>query len=96
MDREGRWRLSPAYDLTYAHGSGYTRRHQLSLNRKREGIGREDLLVLGRRYGVKGEGRAIIAQVANAVGEWEKYAREARVPKERTLEIAREIRERAT
>ena len=96
MDREGRWRLSPAYDLTYAHGSGYTRRHQLSLNGKRDGIGREDLLALGGRYGVKGDGRAIIAQVADAVGEWEKYAREAKVPKERVLEIAKEIRGRVT
>lgn len=96
MDREGRWRLSPAYDLTYAHGSGYTRRHQLSLNGKRGGIGLEDLLALGGRYGVKGDGRAIIAQVADAVGEWETHAREAKVPKERVKSIGEEMRGRVT
>jgi serine/threonine-protein kinase HipA len=96
MDREGRWRLSPAYDLTYAHGSGYTRRHQLSLNGKRDGISRDDLLALGARYGIKGNGRPIIAQVTEAVGDWKRFAKEAGVPEERVKQIGEEIRGRVS
>lgn len=90
MDREGKWRLSPAYDLTYAHGSGYTRQHQLSVNDKRTGITRKDLLALGSQFGIKGSGAPIIAQVAAAVGEWERYAKEAKVAKERVKQIGAE------
>jgi serine/threonine-protein kinase HipA len=31
MDKQGSWRISPAYDITYANGKGYTKEHQLSL-----------------------------------------------------------------
>lgn len=92
MDREGRWRLSPAYDLTYAHGTGYTRHHQLSINGQRASISREDLLALGARFGIKGDGRGIIAQVADAVGEWERFAKEAKVPKDRVTGIGKELK----
>lgn len=91
MDREGRWRLSPAYDLTYAHGTGYTRQHQLSVNGKRQAITRKDLLALGGRFGVKGDGAPIIAQVNDGVWEWEAQAKEARVPAGRIKEIGTEL-----
>ncbi|MGB7213411.1 MAG: type II toxin-antitoxin system HipA family toxin [Gemmatimonadales bacterium] len=95
MDPAGRWQLSPAYDVTYAHGSGYTRRHQLSLNGKREAITRDDLQALAARYGVKGNGRPIIAQVVDALGGWAGFAKEAGVPKERTAQIGAEIKGRS-
>lgn len=94
MDREGRWRLSPAYDLTYAHGTGYTRQHQLSVNGQRTAITRQDLLALGARFGVKGDGAPIIAQVAGGVGEWEQWAKTAKVPKERVRQIGEALEAR--
>ena len=35
MDEKGIWNLSPAYDITYANGIGYTKNHQLSLRGKK-------------------------------------------------------------
>ena len=94
MDREGKWRLSPAYDLTYAHGTGYTRQHQLSVNGQRTLIRRNDLLALGARFGVKGDGAPIITQLTEALGGWEKWAEEAGVPKGRMKEIGEAQRTR--
>jgi len=34
MDRNGKWKPSPAYDLCHAEGSDFTRNHQLTLNGK--------------------------------------------------------------
>ena len=95
MDLEGGWRLSPAYDLTYAHGSGYTRQHQLSVNGKRTTITKKDLLALGARFGLKGDGAGILAQVREAVAEWPKWAEKAGVPKERLSGVAQELKVRA-
>ena len=38
MDKQGKWKLSPAYDLCYSYtpGGKWTNRHQLSLNGKQE------------------------------------------------------------
>src|SRR5690606_39029278 len=43
MDRQGRWRLAPAYDLAYNHNAaGWTREHQMSINGKRNDFSRAD------------------------------------------------------
>ena len=46
MDRRGRWRLCPAYDVAYAYNADgpWTREHQMSLAGKRRGFERDDLL----------------------------------------------------
>jgi len=50
MDARGGWRLSPAYDITYAYGSGYTREHQLSLKGKTSNFERKELLQLAEEH----------------------------------------------
>lgn len=52
LDEDNVWKLSPAYDMTYAKGSGYTRQHQMSVNNKRTGIAREDILKVASSIGV--------------------------------------------
>ncbi len=92
MDHEGRWGLSPAYDVTYAHGRGYTRTHQLRLNGKAEGFERGDLLALGAQLGLRQDGARVIEQVGDAVKQWKKFAKVAKVPADRVKAIAAEHR----
>jgi len=92
MDRHGSWRLSPAYDLTYARGSGYTRQHQMSLGGKRDDFVVEDFLTLGREMGIKRNGKTIIDEVVEAMSGWEVYAAEAEVPGERIEAIGKQFR----
>ena len=87
MDRTGVWRLAPAYDLTFAKGTGYTRRHQMTLNGKTDRFTRADLLTLGARFGLKQDGAPLLGQVADAVADWPRCAAEAKVPRERATEI---------
>ena len=55
MNRRGEWRLSPAFDITYAwNPSGeWTSQHQMSVNGRRDGFEREDLLALAKAADIK-------------------------------------------
>ena len=81
MDDAGRWRLAPAFDLTYAKGAGYTRQHQMSLGGKRDGFTRKDLLELGKSFGIKNEGKPIIESIGTALKKWDALAAKWGVPK---------------
>ncbi|HZZ31007.1 MAG TPA: type II toxin-antitoxin system HipA family toxin [Phenylobacterium sp.] len=77
MDRDGRWRLSPAFDLSYSHNPNglWTNRHQMSVNGKLDGFERSDLLALGETAGLKRKAaEAVVDDVAAAVGKWPSYA----------------------
>ena len=87
MDRRGRWSLAPAFDLTYAQGAGFTRRHQMTLNGKTDGFTRNDLLALGRSLGVRKDGALVVDQVLDAVRNWPSFAAEATVPSDRVRAI---------
>jgi serine/threonine-protein kinase HipA len=93
MDGQGSWALSPAYDVTYARGHGWTRNHQMTVRGKREGITREDLLLLGREFGLGRRAAGIVDEVAAALDGWEGAAEEAGVPAHWVRRIREEIRE---
>lgn len=80
MDPEGRWRLAPAYDVTYAENEAWTRQHQMSVNGKLRGIARSDLLQVGRSYDLSEDGGTVIDQVVDSLGRWREYASAAGVP----------------
>ena len=82
MDREGRWRLAPAYDLTYAENDGWTRQHQMSVNGRFRGVRRADLLRVGSTFDVPAAGRRIIEQVMDALDGWSACTDAAGVPEE--------------
>lgn len=80
MDRQGQWRLAPAFDVTFAynpHGN-WTDRHQMTVAGKRENITRGDLLEVARLVGVK-KADALVDQVREAVARWAEFADEGRV-----------------
>jgi serine/threonine-protein kinase HipA len=95
MDRSGEWRLSPAFDLTYAFNpSGtWTARHQMSLNGKVDGFTIEDFRQVGRTAAMKrGRAERILAEVQDAARAWPAHAADAGVEEERAEAIARQLR----
>jgi len=82
------WRLSPAYDLIYNHNpeGKWTRRHQMSVNGKRESISYNDLITLGNENSIRSP-KEIIEQVLEVLNNWKKYAKDVGLEKRRIKEI---------
>lgn len=76
MDKTGKWCLSPAFDMTYAHNpSGeWTNKHQMTVNGKREGFVFDDLITVADEMNIK-NGSQIIDQIVDVVSQWEKIAK---------------------
>jgi serine/threonine-protein kinase HipA len=92
MDREGRWSLSPAFDIVYAHNPDgrWTAQHQMSINGKRDRIAVDDLRRVAEVASLKrGRAEAILAEVVDAVRAWPELAARAGVDDERIAEIER-------
>jgi serine/threonine-protein kinase HipA len=90
MDRSGNWRLSPAFDLTYAYDplGAWTSRHQMSLNGKRDQFTREDLIALAKVGGMKAKrANELLDHVIEAVSHWPEMASEVGVIEERIRQV---------
>ena len=81
MDRDGKWRLSPAYDIGYAYNpqGGWTSTHQMSINGKFENITRNDLLEFAKRNNIREPDR-IIGEIQEQTLQWPSIAKECDVP----------------
>ena len=88
MGENGKWRLSPAYDMGYAYkpNGGWTATHQMSVNGKFDEITRKDLLVLAEANNIKGAGM-VIDEVCEAAAHWEQIAQECGVPQKKVKAI---------
>ena len=78
MDRDGIWRLSPAYDLTYSvdlAAPAYSNRHSLTANGKNEDITRADLEKIGIANDIS-EYKHLIDRVVAATAKFEQYCSE--------------------
>lgn len=76
MDEQGRWRLSPAYDLTYIFNTGGflpETRHCLMVRGKYDGITLEDVMALAAENGIR-KAESIISEVGKAVMEFRAIA----------------------
>jgi serine/threonine-protein kinase HipA len=93
MHQDGRWTLTPAYDLTFAKGAGFTKRHQMSLRGKREDIRLSDLLELGEEMTIR-RPRSIIDEVRDAVADFPAQARMAGTPADALDDIQADLSER--
>lgn len=93
MDKTGTWQLSPAYDLTYSHNPAgmWTNQHQMSIAGKRDHFTRQDLIDVGHSISLK-KPQEVIDEIAEAIGNWPRYAKEASVPIQRITEIQKQHR----
>jgi serine/threonine-protein kinase HipA len=90
MNRRGEWRLSPAFDISYAwNPSGeWNSRHQMSVNGKRDGFEREDLLALAKAADIKkARSEQMFQRVIEVVCRWPDFAGEAGVNDEQVKKI---------
>lgn len=80
MDEKSVWRLSPAYDLTYAYDpeNKWLKAHQMSVNGKREDIDKQDLLAFAKNMNIK-KGKDIIEKIIETVSRWRSFAEKAGV-----------------
>ncbi len=81
MDQQGQWRLSPAFDVTYAHNpkGQWTNAHQMSINGKRHEIALSDLQAVAENADLTRADK-VIQDVQDAVKNWRDFAKEAVVP----------------
>jgi serine/threonine-protein kinase HipA len=83
MNRQGRWSLAPAYDVTYAYNpeGDWTSTHQMSVNGKRDGFTLDDLIECGKAADIRErQVRELVAEVEASVREWRTFASEAGIP----------------
>lgn len=80
LKQGGTWELAPAYDLCHAYrpGSEWVSQHALSVNGKRKGISKSDLLVIGESIKCK-KASEIIDEINDIVNQWNKFADEVEV-----------------
>lgn len=93
MDRQGRWKLSPAFDVMYSHNPAgkWTNRHQMSLNGKRGHFIMADLVSVAESISIP-KPVEIIKEVIDSVKRWPEFAKEAGVTAKHTSEIAQHHR----
>jgi len=93
MNRNGSWRLSPAYDLIFSvdiAAPAYVNRHSMSVNGKYENITREDLEIIGQKNDIQNY-KKLIDKVAEAISMFGQYAREYGIDKRLIDDIRKEF-----
>lgn len=79
MDRQGKWRLAPAYDFTFTvdpSAPSYVNRHCMTLNGKDHDVSDKDLLELAASFDIKC-GCKILDTAREAVGNFAEHAKTA-------------------
>ena len=81
MEEDGKWRLSPAYDMGYAYNpeGGWTATHQMSIHEKFDNITRNDLLAFAHQNNIK-NASVIIDEICEAAARWPEIAKDSEVP----------------
>ena len=95
MNRQGEWRLSPAYDITYAWNPGgdWTSRHQMSINGKRDDFDTDDLIALAAIAGIKKRKAVTIKQeIEDVLAQWPTFADNAGIAAELQVQIQQAFR----
>lgn len=88
LKQNGKWELSPAYDVCHAYrpGSEWVSQHALSINNKRNNITKEDLMVIGESIKCK-KAAIIIDEINDVIQQWPKFAKEVNVASDLTEAI---------
>jgi serine/threonine-protein kinase HipA len=80
LKKDHQWALAPAYDLCHAYKPGHqwVSQNALSVNGKRKGISKNDLLMVGKSIKCK-QAVSIIDEIESTVFNWKKFAKEVGV-----------------
>ncbi|AXT49628.1 type II toxin-antitoxin system HipA family toxin [Aquimarina sp. BL5] len=93
MNKQGIWKLAPAYDITYSYNPTgiWTSMHQMSINGKRDDFRLSDLLEVGDKISYKNS-KAEIQQILEVVNNWNHYANKAGIPPEQAAKLQKAFR----
>lgn len=94
LPKNGVWKLSPAYDITYSYNpekGRNTNKHQMSVNGKREDINRDDLIKIANDINIK-KADYIIDEVVESVSKWPKLAKEFSLKNEKIKKINKNLK----
>jgi serine/threonine-protein kinase HipA len=80
MTEDGKWRLSPAFDIchSYRPGSIWVSHQSLSVNGKRQNISRNDFLSVAKQMNIK-KAPSIVSDINKIVSNWLEYAEQTKV-----------------
>lgn len=93
MNRKGNWDISPAYDITYANGAGYTKNHQLSLRGKVNDFTLADILAIAKLHAIKENfARETISKIVKIFSSFKTNALELNIDKDFISQIEKELR----
>ena len=90
LNRNGEWKLSPAYDMTFAYkeGNKWISRHQMSINGKSEKITYDDLIESGINMDLKkSKCKNIVDEITNIIQNWLLYAENTNVSEQTACAI---------
>jgi serine/threonine-protein kinase HipA len=90
MNRRGEWCLSPGFDISYAWNPNgqWTSKQQMSMNGKRDGFDREDLIQLAKIADIKKlRAEQMVQHVIEVIRRWPDFAREAGVSEDHVKKI---------
>jgi serine/threonine-protein kinase HipA len=75
MDKDGKWTLSPGYDITFPYNVNniFKKTQPLSINGKVKNITSEDFLTISNKYGIK-SAEKIMGEIKDAVLSFEEIA----------------------
>ncbi len=93
MDRQGNWKITPAYDLCHAEGSDFTRFHQLSINGKTNNFTLQDLKHLAKYARLpRNREKIVLEQTVDAFSTWHQTAKELDIPTALQNHVLRTLR----
>lgn len=83
LKQDGKWKLSPAYDVCYSYDpkNVWVNQQTLSINGKHRNIDKEDLMTVAKANNIK-KGEKIIKDINTVVKNWKDFANRAKVKNE--------------
>ncbi|MDH5546283.1 MAG: type II toxin-antitoxin system HipA family toxin [Gammaproteobacteria bacterium] len=93
MNRQGKWSLSPAFDITYSHNPAgkWTQQHQMTINGKRDAFKMEDLITVGDAISLP-KPREIVDEIIDCVSRWPEFASQAGISDSVQQQISQNLR----
>jgi len=85
MDKSGKWKLSPAYDITFSYDlkNRWLSAHQMPINGKKDHIKLDDIITCGKNMDISlPRIKSVISEVKETVLKWPQIAAETCIRKE--------------
>jgi serine/threonine-protein kinase HipA len=88
MNPEGKWSLSPAYDITFAYNPSnfWLKSHQMTINGKKDDLNLTDVLTVAKNVHLK-KPTLLIQECREAIVRWGEFADAAFINSEQQAEI---------